>query len=234
MAQLAVVLVGVEHPGNLGAVARAMKNFGVSRLLLVDPACSPHDPEAQNRAKWANDVLAATSTGSWELLEEFDLVVGTTGQLGNDYNLPRTPLTPRQLGERVAETMDEATIALVFGRESDGLTNEEMARCDFSVTIPTNPDYPTLNLSHAVAITLYELTNTNGGRAHQERFPLVKPAEKRQLQRLIDETLDSMHFQTPDKRETQRVLWHRLVGKSFLSQREAMALMGFLKRARKK
>ncbi len=233
MAQLAVVLVGVEHPGNLGAVARAMKNFGVRDLVLVDPACSPQDAEAQDRAKWANDVLAAASIGSWELLKRFDLVVGTTGQLGSDYNLPRTPLTPGQLAERVAEADAETRVALVFGRESDGLRNEEIGRCDFTVSIPADAGYPTLNLSHAVAILLYELTKKEKGEELQKVFPLVKPAEKRQLKRLIDEALDSMDFPTADKRETQRVLWHRLVGKSFLSQREALALMGFLKRAKR-
>ena len=158
-------------------------------------------------------------------------VVGTTGRLGNDYNLPRTPLTPAQLAAKLVAA--EGKVALLFGRESDGLSNKEIEACDFTISIPANPDYPVLNLSHAVAILLYEVTKERGGGELKEVFPLVKAEEKAQLKKLIDEALDSYDFTTDDKRETQRVLWHRLVGKSFLTQREAMALMGFFKKSRK-
>lgn len=223
-----VVLLGVEHPGNLGAVARAMKNFGFSDLLLIDPKCSPQDTVAKNRAKWANDVLASAKTASIDALDSFDLVVGTTGTTGDDYNLPRTPLTPAQLAERLAAV--DGSVALVFGRESDGLVNEELKRCDLAVTIPTAEEYASLNLSHAVAVTLYALTADAHGERLLERFPLVRAAEKRQLERLIGETLDRFHFSVEEKRETQDVLWKRLVGKSLLTQREAMALMGFFRK----
>ena len=229
MATLTVVIVGIEHPGNLGAVARAMKNFGVSELLLINPECDVAAEEAKNRAKWANDVLENATTGGLELLEEYDLVVGTTAELGNDFNLPRTPLFPAQLAEKLAAV--DGRVALVFGRESDGLTNEELGKCDLPVTIPANEEYPVLNLSHAVAVTLYALTSHEDW--IEERYPLVRAAEKRQLQKMLDETLDSMSFQTAEKKETQRVLWKRLIGKSFLTQRETMALLGFLKKARK-
>jgi len=228
---LAVILFGVEHPGNLGAVARAMKNFGVTDLVLINPLCEPGAAEAKNRAKWANDVLATARIGGFELLDEYDLIVGTTAELGNDYNLPRTPLFPRQLAEKLSEM--DGSVALVFGRESDGLTNDELKRCDLTVTIPTSPDYPTLNLSHAVAVILTHLTTEHHAPSIAEHYPLVKAAAKRQLLKLIDETLDAMTFQTPEKRETQRVLWRRLLGKAVLTQREAMALLGFFKKTKK-
>lgn len=230
---LTVVLVGVEHPGNLGAVARAMKNFGVEQLLLINPECSPSDEEAKNRAKWANDILeGARIADSLDALASFDLVIGTTAKLGNDYNLPRTPLFPEQVAARLSQV--EGDVAAVFGRESDGLTNEELKKCDLTLTIPANPEYPVLNLSHAVAVVLYTLTNTEHARQIEQRYPLVKAAEKAQLQKHIDELLSTLSFQTPEKRETQRVLWRRLVGKSFLTQREAMALLGFFKKIREK
>lgn len=225
---LSIILIGVEHPGNLGAVARAMKNFGCTRLLLIEPKCSPSDAEAKKRAKWANDILEGATIGSFDLLEGFDLVIATTAELGNDFNLPRTPILPSQLRERLTER--EGKIALLFGRESDGLTNEEIARSDFSLTIPSNADYPVLNLSHAVAVTLALLLSERFEPGLEERFPLVKSAEKRQLLKMIDERLDTMEFSTPEKRATQRLLWKRLVAKSFLTQREAMALMGFFSR----
>lgn len=230
MATLTVVLIGAEHPGNLGAVARAMKNFGVQELLLIAPRCSPEEPEAKNRAKWANDVLERARTESMAALEAYDLVIGTTGGLGNDYNLPRTPLLPSDLAERLAGV--KGRVALVFGRESDGLTNEELSACDFTVTIPTSEAYPILNLSHAVAILLYAVTAATHAERIGETFPLVRAPEKRQLQKMIDGRLDALDFSTEEKRETQRLLWRRLVGKSFLTQREAMALMGFFRKLR--
>ncbi len=228
---ITVVLLGVEHPGNLGAVARAMKNFGFTDLLLIGPKCSPRDPVAQNRAKWANDVLAAAKiTESLDALDGFDLIIGTTGKISDDYNLPRTPLFPSRLAEKLSVADKEARIALVFGRESDGLMNDELKRCDFTVTIPTADDYPSLNLSHAVAVVLYALRAEEHASRTAERFPLVRAPEKRQLEKMIASTLNLFPFALDEKRETQDVLWKRLVGKSLLTQREAMALMGFFRK----
>jgi len=231
MSHITVVLLGVEHPGNLGAVCRAMKNFGFFELLLIDPQCSPTDTDAKNRAKWANDVLETARTEhSLDALKEFDLVIGTTGKISDDYNLPRTPLFPAQLAQKLSEADDDARIALVFGRESDGMMNHELLQCDFTVTIPTHRKYPSLNLSHAVAVVLYAINGDHYGEKTGEKFPLVRAAEKQQLEKMIAETLDLFHFAKDEKRETQDVLWKRLVGKSMLTQREAMALMGFFRK----
>lgn len=218
-----IVIIGVEHPGNLGAIARVMKNFGYHDLVLIDPQCSLESEEALNRAKHAQDVLQQARVCSLDVLDSFDLVIGTTAILGNDFNLPRTPLTPAQLSQKIRAR--EGNIALVFGRESDGLHKQEIDLCDFLVSIPTGSTYPALNLSHAVAVLLYELSRE---RSFEERFPLVQAAEKQQLERLVAHVLDSIEFQTPEKRQTQELLWKRLIAKSFLTQREAMALMGFL------
>lgn len=226
--KLTVVLVGVEHPGNLGAVARAMKNFGIADLVLVSPLCDPDDSVAKNRAKWANDILERARVTDIGVLREFDLVIGTTAQLGNDYNLVRTPLFPAQVAARLVGVAGK--VAVVFGRESDGLTNGELKQCDFTLTIPANPAYPVLNLSHAVAVVLSALTAGEHERRVAQRYPLVRAAEKAELKKLIDNLLDTLPFQTAEKRETQRVLWQRLIGKSFLTQREAMALLGFFKK----
>ncbi len=233
MVRCTVILLGVEHPGNLGAVARAMKNFGAKRLLLIDPNCSPEDEEAKSRAKWAQDILSGAEIAGREALDRFDLLLGTTGKNGDDFNLPRVPWTPRQLAERLAELDPEARIGLLFGPEGDGLVNEELKRCDFVVTIPTDYGYPSLNLSHAVAIILYAITESSSSAALLERFPLVKAAEKGQLLRMIDETLEALPFSTQEKRVTQDVLWRRLVGKSMLTQREAKALMGFFRKLKR-
>ncbi len=228
MASLAVALVGVEHPGNLGAAARAMKNFGLGKLLLIEPRCDPAAEEAKNRAKWANDVLEGAELAGWEALERYDLVVALTGRTGSDYNLPRSCLPVEALAGRLAER--EGDVLLLFGRESDGLTNEELARADLAATIPAAEGYPVLNLSHAVAVTLYALTRRRHEAALEERFPLVRRPELERLRQLVDASLARMGFATAQQRETHRILWHRLLAKSFLTQREAMALMAFLKK----
>ncbi len=230
--ELTVALLEVEHPGNLGAVARAMKNFAVDNLLLVDPKCDPNDEEAKNRAKWGNDVLESATTGTWKDLEGYDLVVATTGKTADDFNLPRSPLTPRQLAEKLAGVGGGSKVALLFGRESDGLRNDELKKCDFTVAIPTSTEYASMNLSHAVAVLLYELTHAMLGDELLEKYPLVKAATKNALLEAIDDTLEKLPFTTSEKQVTQEVLWKRLVGKSMLTQREAMALMGFFRKLR--
>jgi len=230
MVKISVVLIGVEHPGNLGAVCRAMKNFDVTELVLVNPKCSPGETEAINRAKWAKDILKKAKIAPIDVLKEYDLVVGTTGVLGDDYNLPRTPLTPAQLATKLAEAGKSSRVAIVFGRESDGLYNHELALCDATVTIPTGKEYPSMNLSHAVAVVLYAIAVESLSVPIIKKFPLVNAPTKQHLHRVMDETLAGLPFATKEKRETQEVLWRRLVGKSGLTQREAMALMGFFRK----
>ncbi len=225
---LTVVLLKVARAGNLGAVARAMKNFGVHKLLLIEPGCRPDENEAVFRATHAQDVLYAAELGDERALERFDLVVGFTGKLGDDYNLPRTPLFPSQLAERLAART--GSVALLFGPEADGLTNKDLKRCDLVVTIPTAPEQPSMNLSHSVAVALYALRAEALQQPLAERFPLADAASKEQLRRMIEELLGQYHFTRAERLETQRVLWRRLIGKSFLTQREAMALMGFFRK----
>jgi tRNA/rRNA methyltransferase len=228
---LSVVLLGVENPGNLGAVARAMKNFGCQDLVLIEPKCNVDHIEAKNRAKWAKDVLAGARIETiQDLSTNFDLVIGTTGKLGDDYNLPRTPLFPSQLVQKLAEADDDAKVALLFGRESDGLYNHELELCDFIINIPTMNEYPSLNLSHAVAVMLYALATPLRETEISEKYPLLRAQEKQHLRTLIKETVAMLDFPAENENHTQEVLWNRLVGKSLITQREAMALMGFFRR----
>lgn len=230
--KITVALLNVEHPGNLGAVCRVMKNFGLSKLLLIEPKCDKGESEAKRRAKWAGDVLEEAQIAKMDALDRFDLVVGTTGKIGNDYNLPRSPFFPDQLAEMLSGGVD-GEVCLLFGRESDGLRNEELKRCDFVVTIPTSKKYRSMNLSHAVALLLYTITFHKREEEIAERFPLLKAPEKRALLKEITKVLDNLHFSTPEKRETQEILWKRIVGKSMLTQREAMALFGFFKKIKR-
>ncbi|WP_286977437.1 RNA methyltransferase, partial [Pseudomonas sp.] len=151
-----VVLVNTSHPGNIGGAARAMKNMGLSRLVLVDPIDFPSG-DAVARASGATDILDnAQIVGTLEeALVGCTLVLGTSAR---DRRIPWPLLDPRECGVTSCEqALQGGEVALVFGREYAGLTNEELQRCQFHVHIPSNPDFSSLNLAAAVQVLAYEV-----------------------------------------------------------------------------
>ncbi|MBN1157197.1 RNA methyltransferase [Candidatus Woesearchaeota archaeon] len=219
---ISIILVEPENSGNIGAVARAMKNFGFSDLVILNPKCDPLCEEARKRAKWANDVLRRAKIRK-RIPRNFDYLVGTTARLGTDYNIPRSPLTPEQLAEKISNRK----IGILFGRESTGLRNNEIELCDFTVTIPTKKAYSSLNLSHSVAIVLYELSKDN---IELSKFPAISKKEKEVLYTYIIKSIDRMKFSTQEKKKTQKIIWKKVMGKAMLTKREAFALMGFFRK----
>lgn len=233
---LSVVLVEPETPGNIGSVARVMKNFGVRRLLLVNPTCNHLDGEAYGRAMHARDILkAAEVVNSFGYLKKFDYVVATTAALGSDYNVLRSPIMPDQLAQQLQQQcrniFSAATkVALVFGREGTGLTSKEIGNCGLVVTIPASKKYRALNLSHAVAIVLYELFKPSKSAKLTSHISLASKHEKKLAESMVDEIISRMDFAISSKKETQRMVWQRLISKSFLTRREMYALLGFLRK----
>ncbi|MBD3209606.1 RNA methyltransferase [Candidatus Woesearchaeota archaeon] len=225
-----VILVRPEHPGNIGAVARTMANFGFQQLVLVEPAAAPQDEEAVKRAKHGNRILKAARTVPALADAGCSWLIATSGKLGSDENIPRLPLQPWQLAGRIASS--EQPVGIVFGPESQGLSNEELELCDAFLSIPTHNAYPVLNLSHAVSIILYELSIARQGKSTP--FKPLGDKHKQVLLGLIDKAVEALPFQTIDKRETQKKVWHRMIGKSFLTSREGFALMGFFKKVLKR
>jgi len=224
-----IILFEPEHPGNVGAIARVMKNFGFTQLVLINPKCEINE-ECRQRAVHAQDVLKNAYVIKDTKLSGYDILIGTTGKLGKDYNMTRTPVAIEDIVSRLQQTdMKNTKIALVIGRESSGLLNEELERCDFITHIPTDSSYPILNISHAVGILLYELHKITCEPLEKVFVP-AKRAEKEQALKYVDEILDKMEFQTEEKKETQRQLWKKLVTKSFLTKREIFAFLGFLKK----
>lgn len=216
---LSVILVEPKNSGNVGAVARSMANFNFSKLILVNPKCNHLSQTARNRAKWAQDVLKkAKITKS---IPKFDTLVATTAKIGTDYNIPRSPISPAQLSK-----IAKGNIGLLFGRESIGLTNEEIKLADFVVSIPASSKYPVMNLSHAVTILLYELSKED----HTSHITLASEADKKQILKLLNKKMSKMDFATKEKKQTQIKVWKRMISKSFLTKREAFALMGFIKK----
>ena len=148
------VLVEPDHPGNIGGSCRALKNMGFGSLHLINPKRFP-DPQAEWRAAGAQDVLdAVTVHDSLETaIDDCTLVVGTSAR---SRNIPWPVVTPRTLAERVRDQPPGGTVAVLFGRETNGLYNEELQRCSLHLAIPGNPDYPSLNLAMAVQVVAYE------------------------------------------------------------------------------
>lgn len=155
LTRIRIVLVETTHPGNIGAVARAMKTMGLSRLDLVAPK-PPIDAETLARASGADDVLehAGRHATLPEALVNCRLVIGASARLRTiDWPL----LEPPEAAQRLLAEAAHGEVALVFGRESSGLSNVELARCQALVHIPTNPEFSSLNLAAAVQVLAYEL-----------------------------------------------------------------------------
>ncbi len=150
-----IVLVATSHPGNIGSAARAMKTMGLQRLYLVSPKSFP-DRWANELAAGADDVLqqAVVTDSLTEALRGCHVVLATSAR-PREISLPG--LTPVAAAGLVAQAQDETEVAIVFGREHAGLTNDELLHCHYHVNIPSDPAFSSLNLAQAVQIVAYEL-----------------------------------------------------------------------------
>ncbi len=150
-----VVLVGTSHSGNIGSAARAMKVMGLSEMVLVDPQCEV-DAQAVALAAGASEIAlnARIVKSLEEAVDDCGLVVGTSAR---SRTLEWPMLDPRECGEKFAQEGQKHPVALVFGRERTGLTNEELQKCHYHVSIPANPEYSSLNLAMAVQTLSYEI-----------------------------------------------------------------------------
>lgn len=152
-----VIFMEPETPGNIGALARAMNNFGFKELILINPQCEVETGETRARAKHAYETIRnARILPTLDKIEgEIDHLIGTTGSIPDSYSAQRSYLTPKQLKENSDKL--EGKTALILGREGTGLTNEELDRCSLVIHVPTNKEYPIMNITHAAVILLYEL-----------------------------------------------------------------------------
>ncbi|KFC79514.1 tRNA (cytosine(32)/uridine(32)-2'-O)-methyltransferase TrmJ [Buttiauxella agrestis] len=150
-----IVLVETSHTGNMGSVARAMKTMGLTNLWLVNPLVKP-DSQAIALAAGASDVIGEAKIVDTldEALAGCSLVVGTSAR---SRTLPWPMLDPRECGLKTISEAQDAPVAIVFGRERVGLTNDELQKCHYHVAIQANPEYSSLNLAMAVQILAYEV-----------------------------------------------------------------------------
>ena len=233
LSNIRIILLNTTHPGNTGGVARAMKNMGLENLVLVAPCEFPADA-ATARAAGADDVLSRAQVCPTldEALEGCQLVVGTSAR-------PRTiawpTLTPSVVAQRLIAEAVAAPVALLFGPERTGLTNEQLDRCHYLVTIPANPEFSSLNLACAVQVMSYELWQAAGGSsmlaeeaAGDDTSPLASADDVQRLYRHMEEVLVQIQFlDLENPRRLMRRLT-RLYNRARLDNNELNILRGIL------
>lgn len=219
-----IILVEPLYSGNVGSVARVMKNFGFSELVLQSPC--ELDIKARVMAVHAYDIIenARVEFSFSDAVRGSNIVVGMTGNPGKtDNKHMRLPaLTPRRLKDKLTGVC--GVISLVFGREDHGLLNEELEMCDLIVNIPTSPEYPSMNLSHAVSVVLYELSDITGGTIY-----LADHSDIELLYEHIDKVLDDIEYKEHKENKTKLML-RRILGRAELTGREVQTLRGVLRR----
>ena len=223
-----IVLVEPLYSGNIGSTARVMKNFGFSELVLLNPC--DIDKNARIMSVHAYDVIenALIVTTIEEAVKGSNLIVGMTGLPGKTENKhKRMPaLSPRKLREKLEGK--SGTVSLLFGREDDGLSNEELELCDMVVYIPTSPEYTSMNLSHAVSVVLYELSEVEEG----ETF-LAEHFDIELLYEHIGDVLSDIDYKEHKESKTQMMV-QRILGRAELTTREVYTLRGILRRIQMK
>lgn len=229
MVDLRVVMVEPKYEGNVGAVARAMKNFGIADLRLVRPC--PIGDDARRRSMHGIDVLEAAKKHETlaRAIAGTDLVIATSSvATESEKKFARIAATPRVLATKLAEM--QGKVALVLGREDFGLLNEELLVADLLVSIPAAPAYPALNVAQAAAILFYEIY---GSGAQVARPRTASGMEKEKLFEAFNDLLAESEFPV-HKRQRTTVMFRRLVGRAVPSKWEFHALMGVFQRATKR
>jgi TrmH family RNA methyltransferase len=225
---LRIVLVEPQHPGNVGAVARAMANFGITDLALVN-GCEIND-DGYARSKSGRPILENLKRFDTmeKALADCDITIGTSGiKPEGDKRWFRAPKDVKEISNLIKERENPA---LVFGRENYGLYREELALCETTITIPTNPDYPILNLSHSVGIVLYEIKRKEKVKSPKKR----KAVSQEEFERLVERIMHMLENSSyPERRlDRSRTTLRRLISRGNPDEGEYENLMGIFKAIR--
>ncbi len=214
------VFVQPESPGNIGSLARVMKNFDMEKLVLVDP-CEITE-ETYKLAVHAKDIIeSAIIVNTFEeALDLLDFSVGTTSVYGGKHSVYRISITPEEMAKNVSK---KGNIGIVIGRESSGLTNEELLCCDVLVTIPASEKYPVLNAALAAGIIFYEIykpkRKSTGKLSKLEKDLLIEDFNK------IVDIVEKRDY----KNRIAKLIFNRIIGRSFITSRESHTLKGIFR-----
>jgi tRNA/rRNA methyltransferase len=225
---LKVVLVEPLYEANIGYVARVMKNFGVKDLYIVNPRTDV-GREASMFAAHARDVIESVNVSQSleEAIEDTDIVIGTTARPGKSgRNVLRSTSDPAIIADRVISS--GGNVAVVLGRDTTGLSNEELRLCDLVLTIPTDAGYPTMNLSHAATVILYELFKAYRKRKGARKMGSDREALKR-LMGLFKELMTYSRLPTHKSKLASRA-FRNIIFRSCITRRETSLLIGVFRK----
>ncbi|MDB6060713.1 MAG: methyltransferase, TrmH family, group 1 [Verrucomicrobiaceae bacterium] len=232
---LRIVLVNTTHPGNIGAAARAMKNMGLSELYLVAPLKFPAD-EATWRASNAADVLerAVVVETFDDAIADCGLVIGSSAR---ERTIPWPLLDARRACEQAYREASKQKVALVFGREDRGLTNEELQKCQLHINIPSNAEYSSLNVAMAVQVIAYELRMAHLANDQpidvmaDWDFPFAQADDIERFYTHLEQTLSEMGFLKADAPKQTSARLRRMFQRTRLDAMEINMLRGILSSA---
>ncbi|MBI5005829.1 MAG: RNA methyltransferase [Nitrosomonadales bacterium] len=227
LSNVRVVLSHTTHPGNIGAAARAMKTMGLGRLYLINPRHFP-DPQATAMAAGADDILqdAVVCSSIDEALQGVTFTVAMTARL-RDISI--AVQTPREAMPQVLQQAQTAAVALLFGTEMSGLTNEEMGKAQLGVNIPANPEFSSLNIAAAVQVMAYELSAA--AQSFVSALPELQPAPHERVEGLyahLEKTLFEIGFFTTQNPARLMQRLRRLFARTRLEDEEINILRGIL------
>ncbi|ABM24694.1 MULTISPECIES: tRNA (cytosine(32)/uridine(32)-2'-O)-methyltransferase TrmJ [Shewanella] len=228
LSNIRVVLVGTSHPGNIGSTARAMKTMGLSTLYLAEPRVEP-DGQSIALAAGASDILKhlVKVDSLAEAIADCSLVIATSAR---SRTLDWPMLEPREAGQKLVTESVTGPVAIVFGRENHGLSNEELQQCTYHVAIPANPEYSSLNLAQAVQIICYEtrVAHLAGIESAQEptEYPLAADQERFFVH--LENTLFSTGFIIKNHPGQVMTKLRRLFSRARIESQEMNILRGIL------
>jgi TrmH family RNA methyltransferase len=224
-----IVLVGTTHPGNIGAAARAMKNMGLTELVLVNPKLFPHE-DATARASGAEDLLESAT-----VVETLDAAIAdccyVAGASARSRTIGWPSMLPRDCAMRLVQESAQGPVAVIFGPEKSGLSNDDLDRCHTLLTIPTDPGFSSLNLAMAVQVISYELRLAQMNPRTEDPMPEAPLASGEELENFyvhLEQVLTSSGFLNPaNPRHLMRRL-RRLFARALPDRNEINILRGIL------
>lgn len=228
---ITIILIEPEFETNIGAIARTIKNFEINNLIIINPKTQISE-HAFIVAKHAKDILEnAKIINEYDLsiLKQFDTVVAMTAKTSSKYNINRNALYVDEFVKKIKQTQDNNT-AIIFGREGDGLFNNEIDMCDYTITIPSSKEYRTLNLSHSVSIFCYEYFKHKN---QKKKYKTLPKKEKESMYELLKKITSTLNY-NPGKRTTAIKVFRRIMEKAMPSIKESTTMMGLFRKIEEK
>jgi len=232
LSHIKIVLVETTHPGNIGAVARAMKNMNLANLWLVSPKIFP-SADATSRASGADDILAKATVchSLQEAIADCQMVIGASARCRT---ISWPEMTPRECADKVAITESGNQVAIIFGRENSGLKNHELDLCHFLLRIPCNSEYSSLNIAAAVQVVCYELFVAAGRQeaiiiGDRGKTPKATALQMESFYTHLYEALTDIGFMHPDKSKSIMRRLRRIYNRVQLDIKELDILRGILR-----